>query len=107
MVPAGGATAGGGVAGNLGGAGGPDAGKAGSRYSGAGGDNGSEAVDAARQSMTARRSMTTESGMAKTAKTIAARPWKTEQRGGARPFPPVHTAAPLHCAASWSFLLVV
>jgi hypothetical protein len=54
------------------------------------------------------RSMAYESRAAKAAKTVAARPCRTEEIGGARPPSPVHVAAPLRCAASsYSFLLVV
>jgi hypothetical protein len=44
----------------------------------------------------ARWSITYESRIVKTAKTVAARPCRTEEREGARPPPPVHAAAPLH-----------
>jgi hypothetical protein len=54
----------------------------------------------------ARLSMTYESGKAKAAKTVAARPCRTEKRGGALPPPPVHAVAPPCCTVSWFVLLV-
>ncbi len=54
------------------------------------------------------RSMAYESRVVKGAKTVAARPCRTEESRGAHPPSPVHVAAPLHCtASSYSFLLVV
>jgi hypothetical protein len=40
---------------------------------------------------------------AKVAKKMAARPHRTEERGGTRLHPPVHAAIPPHFASSWSF----
>jgi hypothetical protein len=51
-----------------------------------------------------RRLMTYESGVAKTAKMVAARPCRTEERGEARPPPPAPATAPPCCTPYWSFL---
>ncbi len=55
---------------------------------------------------TARLLMVYDGWMAKAAKTVAARPCWTEERGEARLPPPVHAATPLCCRVSWSFLVV-
>ncbi len=49
-----------------------------------------------------------ENGVAKAPEMVAARPCKTEERGGARPPHPVHVAAPLrYSASSYFFLLAI
>ncbi len=54
----------------------------------------------------ARLLMVNDGWMTKAAKTVAARPRRIKERGGARPPPPVHVATPPRFAASWSFLVV-
>ncbi len=59
----------------------------------------------------ARLSMAYDSGKAKAARmvaagTVAVRPRRTVERGGARPPIPVHAAAPARCTVFWSVLLV-
>ncbi len=67
------------------------------------------AQDLAAQAATraARLLMVYVEWMEKASKTAAARPCWTEERGVASPPPGVHAATPLHCAISWSFLVVV
>jgi hypothetical protein len=55
---------------------------------------------AAKLSMTARRAMTFVSGMVKTAKTMAARECRAEERGEIHSHPPNHATTQPHYAAA-------